>query len=32
VGSPPGTDGRFVLLGRETANGPWLVLEIGTGP
>ncbi len=32
VGTPPGNDGRFVLLGRETEDGPWLVIEIGTGP
>lgn len=32
VGSPPGRDGRFVLLGREAEDGAWLVIEIGTGP
>lgn len=32
VGTPPGRDGRFVLLGRENADAPWLILEIGTGP
>lgn len=32
VGTPPGSDGRFVLLGREAEDAPWLILEIGTGP
>jgi hypothetical protein len=32
VGTPPGGDGRFVLLGRETESDPWRVIEIGTGP
>lgn len=32
TGEPPGQDMRFVLLGRETPEGPWLVVETGTGP
>ena len=32
VGSAPGADGRFVLLGREGPDAPWLVIEVGTGP
>lgn len=32
VGNPPGPDGRYVLVGRETEGGPWLIVEIGTGP
>lgn len=32
VGTPPGRQMRFILLGREYADGPWFVLETGTGP
>lgn len=32
VGRPPGKRLWFVTAGRQTADSPWKVLEIGSGP
>jgi hypothetical protein len=31
-GSTDGPQARFVSVGRQGAEGPWRILEIGTGP
>lgn len=32
VGEPPGDMLRFVVIGRDTEDGPWWIVELGTGP
>lgn len=32
IGEPPGKRLWFVIIGRQTADSPWKVLEIGCGP